>query len=91
MNTLTRENNITTRTAAHYNDYEDDFENEWWETEMLKRPAPKPFSVEELRARIAESERQIAAGMVMDFDEAMDLIDQRLDKKAHQLQMAEAI
>ena len=51
----------------------------------------KPFSVEELRARIAARERQIAAGMVMDFDEAMDLIDQRLDKKAHQLQMAEAV
>ena len=50
--------------------------------EWVQKMFPKFFSVEELRARIDESERQIAAGMVMDFDEAMDLIDQRLENKA---------
>lgn len=48
----------------------------------------KPYSVEELRARVAISERQLANGEWMDFDEAMDEIEMELDKEP---EMAEVL
>lgn len=42
---------------------------------MNTEPDLKPYTIEELQARIAESERQYAAGMWQDFDEAMDEIE----------------
>lgn len=48
----------------------------------------KPYSVEELRARVAISERQLANGEWMDFDEAMDEIERELDKEP---EMAEVL
>ena len=41
----------------------------------------KPYTIEELHARIAESERQIAAGQYQDFDEAMDEIEAELARE----------
>lgn len=38
----------------------------------------KPYTIEELRERIAISERQFAAGQWQDFDEAMDEIEAEL-------------
>lgn len=49
----------------------------------------KPYTMEELNARIDEAERQIAAGEVQDFDEAMDEIEREL--AAEELEMAEAV
>lgn len=38
----------------------------------------KPYTIEELHARITESERQFATGQFQDFDEAMDEIEAEL-------------
>ena len=50
----------------------------------------KPYTIEEIHAMIAESERQIAAGQYQDFDEAMDEIEAELARE-EQLEMAEAV
>ena len=49
----------------------------------------KPYTMEEINARIDEAERQIAAGEVQDFDEAMDEIEREL--AVEELEMAEAV
>ena len=49
----------------------------------------KPYTMEELNARIDEAERQIAAGEVQDFDEAMDEIEKEL--AVEEIEMAEAV
>lgn len=49
----------------------------------------KPYTMEELNARIDEAERQIAAGEVQDFDEAMDEIEKEL--AVEEPEMAEAV
>ncbi|MBR4676958.1 MAG: hypothetical protein IKO99_03040 [Bacteroidales bacterium] len=52
---------------------------------------PMPYTIEELHARIAESEKQFAAGEYMDFDEAMDEIESELKIEEPELEMAEAV
>ena len=48
----------------------------------------KPYTIDELRARVALSEQQIANGEWTDFDEAMDEIEKELDKEP---EMAEVL
>ena len=69
-------------------DEEYDDELEWWEEEMLKQPAPPPYTIEELHERIARSQADIAAGRMMDFDDAMREIEAELEEE---LEMAEAV
>ena len=58
---------------------------------MNTEPDLKPYTIEELEARIAESEHQYAAGMWQDFDEAMDEIEAELEAEAKKSEMAKAI
>ncbi len=51
----------------------------------------KPYTIEELRERIAISERQFAAGQWQDFDEAMDEIEAELAAEEQQSEMAESL
>ena len=51
----------------------------------------KPDTIEELRERIAISERQFAAGQWQDFDEAMDEIEAELAAEEQQSEMAESL
>lgn len=50
----------------------------------------KPYTIEELRERIAISERQFAAGQWQDFDEAMDEIEAELAAEEQQSEMAKS-
>ncbi|MBR0169484.1 MAG: hypothetical protein IJQ14_01415 [Bacteroidales bacterium] len=50
----------------------------------------KPYTMEELHARIAQSERDYAEGRWQDFDEAMDEIEAELARE-EELEMAEAV
>ena len=51
----------------------------------------KPYTIEELRERIAISERQFASGQWQDFDEAMDEIEAELAAEEKQSEMAESL
>jgi hypothetical protein len=51
----------------------------------------KPYTIEELRERIAISERQFAAGQWQDFDEAMDEIEAELAAEEQLSEMAESL
>ena len=55
---------------------------------MNTEPDLKPYTIEELKARIAESERQYAAGMWQDFDEAMDEIEAELETEQNKTEIA---
>jgi hypothetical protein len=57
-------------------------------TTMNTKPDLKPYTIEELKARIAESERQYAAGMWQDFDEAMDEIEAELETEQNKTEIA---
>ncbi len=57
-------------------------------TTMNTEPNLKPYTIEELKARIAESERQYAAGMWQDFDEAMDEIEAELETEQNKTEIA---
>jgi hypothetical protein len=48
---------------------------------MFTETELKPYTIEELHARIAISEQQLANGEWMDFDEAMDEIERKLDEE----------
>ena len=50
----------------------------------------KPYTLEELHARIAESERQIAQGEVYDFDDVIREIEEELARK-EEFELAEAV
>lgn len=51
----------------------------------------KPYSFEELRERIAISERQFASGQWQDFDEAMDEIEAELAAEEQQSEIAKSL
>ncbi len=51
----------------------------------------KPYTIEELRERIAISERQFAAGQWQDFDEAMDEIEAELAAEEKKSEMAKSL
>ena len=57
-------------------------------TTMNTEPDLKPYTIEELKARIVESERQYAAGMWQDFDEAMDEIEAELETEQNKTEIA---
>ena len=58
--------------------------------EFRSRKTLKPYTIEELHARIAQSERDYAEGRWQDFDEAMDEIEAELARE-EELEMAEAV
>jgi hypothetical protein len=53
-----------------------------------KEPSLKPYTMEEINARIDQAEEELANGGGMNFDEAMDMIEKELDEE---LEMAEAV
>ena len=53
--------------------------------------AGKEFTEEELRARIAESEHQLANGQWQDFDEAMDELEKEFTEEDRKLELAEVV
>ena len=56
---------------------------------MFTETDVRPYTIEELHERIAISEKQLANGEWMDFDEAMDEIERELDKEEQEeLKMA---
>lgn len=56
--------------------------------EMHSRESLKPYTMEEINARIDMAERELANGGGMDFDEAMALIVKELDEE---FEIAEAV
>ncbi len=56
--------------------------------EIRSRENLKPYTMEEINARIDQAEEELANGGGMDFDEAMDMIEKELDEE---LEMAEAV
>lgn len=51
----------------------------------------RPFTMEELNARIDQAEEDIAAGRVHDFDEAMDELEKEFAREDRELAMAEGL
>ena len=51
----------------------------------------RPFTMEELNARIDQAERDIAEGRVHDFDEAMDELEKEFAEEDRKLELAEAL
>ena len=65
----------------------------WMATQLMAHAdeeSPKPYTMEELNARIDQSERDSAEGKVHDFDDVMREIEEEfaLEEK---LEMAEAV
>ena len=62
-------------------------------TEYAKKEeqSRKPYTIEEIRAMIVQSERDIAEGRIYDFDEAMDELEKEFAEEDRELAMAEAI
>lgn len=56
---------------------------------MQEKPQ-KPYTKEELKARIELSERQFAEGKYQDFDEAMDELEEEFAEVEKVLEMSEA-
>jgi len=57
---------------------------------MQEKPQ-KPYTKEELKARIELSERQFAEGKYQDFDEAMDELEEEFAEDEKVLEMSEAV
>ena len=55
-----------------------------------EEPSLKPYTIEELHARIAQSERDIAEGRVYDFDDVMRELEEEFAREDAQ-EMAEAV
>ena len=51
----------------------------------------KPFTKDEINAMIDQSEADIAAGRVYDFDEAMDELEREFAEEDRKLEMVEAV
>lgn len=65
--------------------------DDWWIEEMWKQPV-EPYTMEEIKAMIDESERQIAIGQVQDFGEALDEIKTRIAlKEKNKLEMSMSV
>ena len=58
--------------------------------EIRSRERLEPYTIEELHARIAESERQSARGEVFDFDDVIREIEEELARE-EEFELAEAI
>ena len=58
--------------------------------EKVEDPSLKPYTIEELHARIAQSERDIAEGRVYDFDDVMNELEEEFAREDAQ-EMAEAV
>ena len=62
-------------------------------TEYAKKEeqSRKPYTIEEIRAMIDQSERDIDEGRIYDFDEAMDELEKEFAEEDRELSMAEAV
>lgn len=61
-------------------------------TERAKEEEPlKPYTKEELVARIERSEQQFAEGKYKDFDEAMDELEREFAEEEQEYELAEAV
>ena len=62
-------------------------------TEYAKKEeqSRKPYTIEEIRAMIVQSERDIAEGRIYDFDEAMDELEKEFAEEDRELAMAEVL
>ena len=58
--------------------------------EKEEDPSLKPYTIEELHARIAQAERDIAEGRVYDFDDVMRELEEEFAREDAQ-EMAEAV
>lgn len=66
----------------------------WLSTQLAnyaKQKEQKPYTIEEIHNRIAQSERNIAEGRVCDFDDAMRELEEGFEFADKKLEMAEAI
>ncbi len=74
--------------ASKADEEEDEF---WWVEKMCENPL-LPYTMEEILAQIAESERQFAEGDYMEAEAAIDLIEAELDAEDEmELELAEAV
>ena len=79
--------------AAPKADEEDEF---WWVEKMCEKPLP-PYTMEEILAQIAESERQIAMGNYLTSEELFKTLDNEFhfldEEKMHndEIQFREAV
>ncbi len=63
---------------------------QWLGEQLLEQANPKPYTIEELHARIEQSERDSAEGKVYDFDDVMREIEDEFAYE-EELEMAEAV
>lgn len=65
----------------------------WLSTQLAEyaKKEPKPYTMEELHDRIAQSERDIAEGRVYDFDDVMRELEEELELEEQELELAEAV
>ena len=66
----------------------------WLSTQLAnyaKQEEQKPYTMEEIRSRIAQSERDIAEGRVYDFDDVMRELEEEFEFADQKLEMAEAV
>lgn len=61
------------------------------QAEMMEAKTSKPYTIEELHARIAKSEQQSAQGLVYDFEEAIDEIEKEFAEEDKKLTIAEVL
>ena len=61
------------------------------QAKKVENPDLKPYTIEELHARIAEAEANIAAGKTIPHEEVMRRSRERLAQKRQELEMAEAV
>lgn len=63
---------------------------QWLGEQLLEQANHKPYTLEELHARIEQSERDSAEGKVYDFDDVMREIEDEFAYE-EELEMAEAV
>ena len=61
------------------------------QADKVENPDLKPYTMDEINAMIDQSERDIAAGRVCDFDEAMDELEKEFAREDRGLAMAEGL
>lgn len=72
----------------------DDEDDKWWWADQMPE---KPYSIEELRARIADSERQFAMGNYVTSEELFKILDDKfhyrrtMDVENNDLQLEVAV
>ncbi len=68
------------KTETPNDDLDDTYEEEWWEKEYMSRPM-KPYTMEEIEARLAQSAKDYAEGRFQDAFEAFAELKAELDRE----------